>query len=171
MDIDIAAYGWQGREWEHFYPDDLPADWRLDYYANEFLALLVPHHEWSVQGDNELLAWQQQVSDEFRFYWEVPSDAVEASLRLQRLLIEGEFAAHWGGVVDFSAVSPLNQSPSSEKSLTLLRLQQPMELRPLRRKMEEAMVLGGSRLLVIVEAAAADSLRPARDVALLLGGG
>ena len=41
----------RARDWEHpawnqeFYPDDLPEDWRLSYYANEFPVVLVPVSE------------------------------------------------------------------------------------------------------------------------------
>ncbi|MEN8170265.1 MAG: hypothetical protein ABFS08_08585 [Pseudomonadota bacterium] len=171
MEIEIAAYGWQSREWDRFYPEDMPADWRLDYYANEFFAVVVPYSEWSVQADDELLAWQQQVSEDFRFYWEQPCGEDVAAARLQALMADAEFAAHWGGVVDIAAVSPLPQPPFGGESLAVLRQQKNSELRPLREELEQAMAQEGSRLLVVVEAAAAETLRPARDLALLLGGG
>ncbi len=41
--IEIGAMGWDCRD---FYPDDLPEEWRLDYYANHFSALLVPSAQW-----------------------------------------------------------------------------------------------------------------------------
>jgi hypothetical protein len=171
MEIAIAARGWQGSEWDHFYPDDMPAEWRLDYYANEFFAVVVPYQEWSQAADEVVLGWMQQVAEEFRFYWELPPEALAVRSRLQRLLREGEFAAHWGGVVDFAATAPLAQSPFSEERLTLLLLLQPMALRPLRQAMEGAMAQRGSTLLVVVAATALDSLRPARDLAWLLGDG
>lgn len=171
MEIEIAAHGWQGSEWDHLYPDDLPPEWRLDYCANEFFAVVVPYSEWSQAADELLLGWSHQVAEDFRFYWELPGEAVAARRRLQHLLGEGEFAAHWGGVVDFTAALPLAQSPFSQERLALLLLQQGMELRPLRQAMEGAMAQGGTRLLVVVAATALGSLRPARDLALLLGGG
>jgi hypothetical protein len=171
MEIEIAACGWRGTEWDNFYPDDLPAEWRLDYYANEFFAVAVPYQEWSQAADEVLLSWMQQVTDDFRFYWELPLEAVAGRSRLQRLQWEGMFAAHWGGVVDFAASSPLVQTPFSQERLALMLLQQGMGLRPLRQAMEGAMAQGGSRLLVVVAATALGSLRPARDLALLLGGG
>lgn len=171
MEITIAACGWQGPEWDYFYPADLPADWRLDYYANEFLAVVVPYDEWSVAGDEALLAWPQQVRADFRFYWELPSEARAAQTRLQQLRGDSAFTDHWGGVVDFAAAPPLSQAPFSPERLALLRLQHTIELRPLRQAIEGALGQGAAQLLVVVEAAAAVSLRPARDLALLLGGG
>lgn len=39
----VAAQGWRHADWQNrFYPDDLPEDWQLAYYANEFRAVLVP---------------------------------------------------------------------------------------------------------------------------------
>ncbi|HID01556.1 MAG TPA: hypothetical protein EYP05_09580 [Piscirickettsiaceae bacterium] len=35
-----------GWDCEQFYPHDLPEDWRLEYYANYFSALLVPSSQW-----------------------------------------------------------------------------------------------------------------------------
>jgi hypothetical protein len=171
MEIAIAARGWQGSEWDHFYPDDMPAEWRLDYYANEFFAVVVPYQEWSQAADEVVLGWMQQVAEEFRFYWELPPEALAARRRLQGLLGEREFAAHWGGVVDLEAAVPRAQNLCSEERLLLLHLEQNLALRPLRQAMEGAIAQGGSTLLVVVEATALESLRPARDLAWLLGGG
>jgi uncharacterized protein YecE (DUF72 family) len=33
----IGACGWQHNDWTgEFYPDDLPEEWRLGYYAHEY---------------------------------------------------------------------------------------------------------------------------------------
>ncbi len=170
MEIEVAAYGWQGSEWNPFYPDGLPADWRLDYYANEFFAVVVPFAEWSVAEDAELLAWQDQVSDDFRFYWEQAEGVAGSEARLQQLRANEEFAAHWGGVVVLERYVQGSHSTSSQQKRALLRLCQTMALRPLREAIEQAMATGGTRLLVIVEAGAQESLRTARDLAQLLEG-
>jgi hypothetical protein len=171
MEIEIAAYGWQDPEWDPFYPSDLPAEWRLDYYANEFHAVVVPYHEWLPLDDEALLGWAQQVRADFRFYWELPVTAKQARARLQGLGENTEFSAHWGGVVDLEAAVPRAQNLCSEERLLLLHLEQNLALRPLRQAMEVVMGQGGARLLVVVAANALGSLRPARDLALLLGGG
>jgi len=61
--ILIGTAGWQHPEWgnEVFYPEDLPEDWFLSFYANEFPIVLIPEHDWSnvdaveqlVEGINE----------------------------------------------------------------------------------------------------------------------
>ena len=39
----IGTCGWQHAAWKGgFYPDDLPAEWQLTYYSNEFRVVLVP---------------------------------------------------------------------------------------------------------------------------------
>lgn len=52
--IEVGAMGWQCRD---FYPEDLPVEWQLDYYANHFSALLVPQYQW--QG------WQEDDCEAF----------------------------------------------------------------------------------------------------------
>ncbi len=38
----VLAVGWDHPAWQgSFYPDDLPADWRLTYYANEVPGVLL----------------------------------------------------------------------------------------------------------------------------------
>lgn len=172
MAISVAALGWLGSEWDSFYPEDLPPEWRLDYYANEFFAVVVPHAEWSVLSDETLLGWQGAVPEAFRFYWELPPAQLAAAQRLQRLRANREFADHWGGVVELAPTTPAQQQAPAEATaaIALLRLAQPLALRPPRQAMEAAMQSGGSGLLLVVEAGAATSLRPARDLALLLGG-
>ncbi len=45
----------------NFYPEDLPEDWRLDYYSNEFDALLCS------ESDIELLDELQEMIEEKNF--------------------------------------------------------------------------------------------------------
>lgn len=41
--ISLAPFNCLRDDWiEHYYPDDLPVDWRLDFYANEYRTLFVP---------------------------------------------------------------------------------------------------------------------------------
>ena len=79
------------RDWEHpswgvdFYPEDLPADWRLSYYANEFQAVMVPTARWMGSSPEDLRQWQEEVPQGFRFYFEVDDGGqVEAWMQ------------HWG---------------------------------------------------------------------------
>ncbi len=173
--IAVAAYGWQGAAWDGFYPEDIPAEWRLDYYANEFFAVVVPWEAWRQADDEELLDWQEQVSDDFRFFWELPADEAQTTSRLQRLLDEESFAAHFGGVVGPGGETPCVQSPFSEERVSQRLLTESQALRPLRETIEQAVGLareaGSARMVLVIQPSAAVSLRSARDLALLLGGG
>ncbi|VAW61030.1 hypothetical protein MNBD_GAMMA09-460 [hydrothermal vent metagenome] len=66
--ILLGACGWNHAHWlGDFYPHDLPQDWYLSYYANEFSAVLLPENQWQ----NNLMAleeWAFDVSESFRFY-------------------------------------------------------------------------------------------------------
>ncbi|QKT02903.1 hypothetical protein HUS23_03305 [Ectothiorhodospiraceae bacterium 2226] len=42
-----GAWDWRHASWQgRYYPDDLPQDWRLAYYANDFACLGVPLDAW-----------------------------------------------------------------------------------------------------------------------------
>ena len=73
----IGAKGWDHHEWENtFYPDDLPKDWRLTYYANEFRAVLVPQDTWLAIEQNEINQWFEETGEQFIFFFEVGSKKV-----------------------------------------------------------------------------------------------
>jgi len=84
MHLELAAYGWLGEEWNSLYPDDLPTDWRLDYYTNTYQAIIVPGSSWSHATIDEALGWLADAPEGFRFYWEL-TDA-EGAARLLELL-------------------------------------------------------------------------------------
>lgn len=84
MQLELAAYGWRGSEWNFLYPDDLPSEWRLDYYANTFDTIVVPATAWQDATIDEARGWLDEVPAGFRFYWE-PGDA-EGAVRLLELL-------------------------------------------------------------------------------------
>ena len=96
----LGARGWEHAGWDaDFYPDDLPADWRLAYYANQFPVVLVPAERFDAATGDELEEWADEVGEGFRFLVELsPQAAAEpepTGARLERL---GEALA--GVVVD-----------------------------------------------------------------------
>lgn len=56
-----------------FYPDDLPAEWRLTYYANEYRTVLVPTPRWR---GADWAQWRADTPAEFRFVIEVDADDI-----------------------------------------------------------------------------------------------
>ncbi len=110
--VVIGARGWLHPGWEgEYYPDDMPPEWRLDYYAHLFRSVLVPWEDW--RGIDDVTQWTEDVGDEFRFFLELPCDAGEqARQRLETLAVQ--FGSCWGGllvtgdtmVTDFDGLPP-----------------------------------------------------------------
>ena len=71
-EIFVAARGWSYPSWQgNFYPDDLPEDWQLSYYSNEFSAVVVPASEWVGLDYVEFERWVEDVPERFLFYLEI----------------------------------------------------------------------------------------------------
>jgi hypothetical protein len=88
MQLELAAYGWQGPEWSSLYPDDLPSEWRLDYYGNEFSAIVVPAATWQATSIDEASGWLAEAPAGFRFYWEL--EDADGAARLLELLSQAD---------------------------------------------------------------------------------
>jgi hypothetical protein len=90
--VEIGLVGWRHERWTgEFYPEDLPVEWRLGYYANEFRRVWVPA---SYLVDPDAFApqdWCAQTDPSFRFVVELPEDWGwrEVEARLGPLLARG----------------------------------------------------------------------------------
>lgn len=52
--ILIGACGWLHDNWQQsFYPEDLPQDWYLGYYGNEYPVVMISEKEWQQGGEVE----------------------------------------------------------------------------------------------------------------------
>ena len=93
--IHLFARDWDHAAWsDSFYPQDLPEDWRLTYYANEFPGVLVPAERWQAADEAELLDWVDDVHAGFRFFVEQSQpDVTEADETRAALL--GSCFAGW----------------------------------------------------------------------------
>jgi len=68
----IGACGWDHPGWnELFYPDDLPLDWRLGFYANEFPLVLVTEREWA-QSPTGAAQWCEDSDPSLQFVAQWP---------------------------------------------------------------------------------------------------
>ena len=97
----IGCYGWRHSAWRgSFYPDDLPEDWQLAYYSNEFNCVLVPAGDWIKNEGFDLGDSLEDSAEGFRVIVECPpsvaSDADEFSLFCAQV---NELGAHAGGVL------------------------------------------------------------------------
>lgn len=69
--INLGAYGWLHPHWLNtFYPEDLPEDWRLGYYSNEFSTVLVPARYWQGLHVDVCQDWLDDVHPGFQFFIE-----------------------------------------------------------------------------------------------------
>jgi len=104
----IAAHGWDHAAWSGiFFPSDLPPEWRLAYYANEFRAVVVPEACWRNVDAVTLAQWVTDTREGFHFLLAVegempPTPLVQAlGRRFGGLVTVGDPAvACWEGGAD-----------------------------------------------------------------------
>lgn len=83
LKINLGAFGWQHAHWLNgFYPEDLPEDWQLMYYSNEFSTVLVPASYWQTNSLSDCAEWIDNVHEDFRFFVECHVDML-AHLSMQ----------------------------------------------------------------------------------------
>ena len=71
----MGTVGWKYQDWLHdFYSEDLPEDWQLGFYSNEFPVVYVPASDWIEESG--LDEWEDEVEESFRFILEVPADVI-----------------------------------------------------------------------------------------------
>ena len=144
----LGAAGWEHPQWAGaFYPEDLPSDWRLAYYAHFFGCVLVPAAQWRGAA---FAQWLADTPAHFRFLLQ-DGPGVEAA---QRAL-----GARCAGVVE--AGGRLRGAARCE----LLFLDGAGELRQLARRLQAPRPAGDEVFLVDREA----DLRRLREAATLLG--
>lgn len=51
-----------------FYPDDVPVEWHLTYYANMIMACVLSPQKWLNASAQEIADWCDQTQDNFWFY-------------------------------------------------------------------------------------------------------
>lgn len=81
----MGTCGWNHQAWlNDFYSEDLPEDWQLGFYSNEFPVVYVPAADWLDVTD--LSEWTEDVSDSFRFILEIPGEVLNDELRFSAAL-------------------------------------------------------------------------------------
>lgn len=98
--LTIGSFDWTRKEWDGvFYPDDLPDEWRLDFYSNEFHCALVSQTVWSswVEEDFEDLL-ESIEGQKFAIYFAIQQTLDEVQQK-QLLLCHAKFNAITKGVV------------------------------------------------------------------------
>lgn len=71
--VMIGARGWQHQQWiEEFYPEDIPPEWLLGYYGNEYPIVMVPVSYWE-QGVQQVEEWREETAQSPLFICEWPA--------------------------------------------------------------------------------------------------
>lgn len=101
--VTLAAYGWMPKDWaQRFYPEDLPSNWQMVYYSNDFNEVLVPASAWE---SGALVADWSVLPAGFELYLEITTALLESAHWAQvRECIEQTLATQISGLwVDASA--------------------------------------------------------------------
>jgi hypothetical protein len=72
--ITPVPSGWNAVARDTFYPDDLPEDWRLAYFATQFPGVLVPGDLWLRAAPGVFSAWADETPSHFRFYLDLTGE-------------------------------------------------------------------------------------------------
>jgi hypothetical protein len=71
--VTVVADGWWAlSDSASYYPDDLPADWQLGYFANEHPGAYISAVDWCADAVLLLHEWRDAVPESFRFFLECP---------------------------------------------------------------------------------------------------
>lgn len=75
----VGAHGWDHADWVGaFYPDDLPAEWRLGYYSHTFTCCYLDYADWAQQDEATLAQWVDDTLPRFRLVLQAPVAALSA---------------------------------------------------------------------------------------------
>lgn len=111
----VGAEAWEHPGWDGlFYPDDLPPEWRLTYYANEFPLVLLPAAAWCSTQPTALEDWRDDVPERFRFVLDVTGVTVADRPILQQL-------ANCQATLGESLAGVVSRSPLDRAGRDLLR--------------------------------------------------
>lgn len=152
MSVSIAAVDWDHAAWSgSFYPPDLPPEWRLGYYANEFPAVVLPPERWRAVDAAQVAQWLEDTGPRFRFFVDASAGVAVPAWLLQAL------GARLGGVL------------GGVDGCIFERCSGPVAPRALRAALERLASAGGGVLVVDGRPPAHELLRTARTLAELLG--
>lgn len=100
--MSIGVDDWQRPELlKNYYPDGLPAEWRFDYYLNEYRSVLVAQSEWQAWCELDLDELQEARRVESALYLRIDDCALISEPQLVGLLdVLGDWVA---GFVVFDA--------------------------------------------------------------------
>lgn len=100
--LRVGAQGWQRKTWEgSFYPEEMPDDWQLDFYSNQFDCVLIPSVEWLNWTDEDIQEMNDALAGEaFAFYFRIDA-LLDAVAQQQLIKIQIEMDGLALGIVSF----------------------------------------------------------------------
>lgn len=109
----VGVKDWEREAWSGvFYPEDMPREWWLDYYSNQFSSVLVSESHWlNWQADAIEEFYEALEGETFYFFFEVLGD-MNTSKQSQLQTIKKQLGALAYGIVWFDA--PAIMEPSLE---------------------------------------------------------
>ena len=170
----VGALGWQHDEWEGtYYPADLPEEWRLSYYANDFSGVMVAEREWRQASPGELGQWRSDTPEGFRFFLETAdpgtADAVRAAGAL-RARLAGFVSVGRPAPAGSLAAVPFPEDPGAGPRILLLTPEDLVDRRLLGRQLTAiAQQAVPPRALIVSATAGATAIAELRLLAEVAG--
>lgn len=100
--LRLGTLDWRHKSWEgEYYPEDMPEEWQLDYYSNQFQCVLLPMAAWLNLSEADVEDWVDDLEGEaFEIYLllslpaeeSVALDSMLAQLLRLSKLLEGRLA-------------------------------------------------------------------------------
>ena len=116
--LRLGTLGWsEGFESAHFYPEDLPQEWRLSYLSNEVDRVVISAAEVLAADEEQIEEWEEDTHEQFGFLLLYPSEDSLDPL-LQRLRPLGEKLV---GTIEESALESLSIDVASGEEIGQLR--------------------------------------------------
>ncbi|WP_019624692.1 hypothetical protein [Thioalkalivibrio thiocyanoxidans] len=99
LELQAAGVAAPGESWwESFFPDDLPADWQLEYYTHYHSRLLLPASVWAAPEEDPFGPWAEAVPAKLRLTLEWSRDLSPEAGVAALARIEKELGEHLQGV-------------------------------------------------------------------------
>ncbi len=112
--LQIGAVGWDHEDWQGvFYPSDMPHEWRLTYYANEYRSVLIPEYYWLDDVAPVPSQWLADVPESFEFYCLITKGLFQYRKLAQIDEVIGDLSEKLGGFI--LDVAPKDITEYSEK--------------------------------------------------------
>ncbi len=141
--IIFTVYGWGGSEWNDFYPEDLPQEWRLDYFSHYFSSVVIPADSIRKVAPEQVDEWLESTASDFRFYLEFGTTPQHHIDLIQKRL--GDRLSHLVDLNSLTATPMENRTP-----MQLYIYDGDSDPKAIRLYLEQIQIQDNSRALVMI---------------------